>query len=116
MTPRRKRTDFSSSHFSAEVPSLIARIRETLGSDVSVVLYNYIALNYFNKEEEDQGDTNGDDRRLAARNAQGAALFQYSPNGRGVGRRGWRIFFEHNQFQDTDPRPGLDAARGIPDV
>jgi hypothetical protein len=40
----------------------------------------------------------------------------FTPNGRGARSLGCRLFYEDHIFNDTDPRPSVDFADGIPNL
>lgn len=108
MTPRKGAGNPNRSNYRTKVPQLRAQIEAVLGAGVTFVTFNYVPR-----------DCN--DNNLFA-GQRGVALFQYDPDSDGNNNPGWRLFYEHHVFRNTDgqanptqPAYNAAAAIGIPD-
>ncbi|KAH8812237.1 hypothetical protein F5884DRAFT_898539 [Xylogone sp. PMI_703] len=103
MTPRKENGQFTSSNYRGKVPQLITSIRAVVGQNVPIAVYNYVPVDCNAPDDEFSDQT-------------GISLFQYDPTADAAGNPGWRLFYEQHLFRSSDPAPGPDAVRGIPDV
>lgn len=66
-------------------------INELIGGVLDdVVQYNYWRLNYANPADE----------AIIDKTERGLCTFQYDPNAFGLGKKGWRFFYEDRYYVD----------------